>query len=138
MPEPTPVPISSDPSASCQSFIDDLKSRYRWQEVSAPKIWKPKEVGAELVGFFGGTTMREGHFGQYHVAMIHVPLDGTYMVSGTQIIQKLDAGCIPQGHPVIITWQGYKELSGDRKMKLFDVLVAQGEAVPVEAFPETH
>ena len=118
--------------------VEDIRERYQWQKIQRPKPWKPDEVGDELIGYYGGTSLRDGRFGQYTVALIHVPLQGTWMVSGTQIIQMIDGAVVPHGHPIKITWKGMKKLGGDRQMKLFEVEIGIGEAVPEEALPETH
>jgi len=113
-----------------------IREQYKWRQVATPISWRPEEIGTELVGFYGGKSLRDGPHGQYEVIIVHVPLDRSYMVSGTRVIQLMDASLAPVGHPVRIVWQGTKETGNGYHMKLFDVLVAEGEAVPAEALPE--
>ena len=61
----------------------DILTRYKWKKVHAPKTWSPRTVGAELAGFYGGRTMRTGAYGQYEVVLVHVLLDGSYIISGS-------------------------------------------------------
>jgi hypothetical protein len=116
-------------------ITDDIRERFKWRKVVAPQTWRPSEVGQELVGYYGGRTLREGSFGQYEVVLVHVPLEGSYMLTGTQLIQLMDASMIVAGHPIRIVWQGLKETSAGHQMKMFDVLVAEGQVIPVEALP---
>jgi hypothetical protein len=58
------------------------------------------------------------------------------MVSGSKLMQLVDAAMIDVGHPIRVVWEGHQvvgvALSGEEKrMKLFRVLVAEGE--PIEA-----
>lgn len=117
------------------SMSDEIRERFKWRKVTAPKTWRPTEVGEELVGYYGGRTMREGSFGQYEVVLVHVPLGGSYMVTGTHLIQLMDASMAVVGHPIRIVWQGMKETAAGHNMKTYDVLVAEGETVPAEALP---
>jgi hypothetical protein len=111
--------------------IVDLKSRYEWKQVEAPKTWRPKMLGEELIGFFGGKTLRNGRYGQYEVVLVHVPRRGSFMISGTRVSQLIDAAGIDIGWPVRIAWRGEMKLPGEeeRKMKLFDVFIAEGDPV---------
>ncbi len=116
----------------------DIRSRFQWRKVHAPKTWRPNDIGAELVGYFGGRTLRDGQFGQYEVVIIHVPFEGSYLVSGTQLIQLLDAAIIPAGHPICIIWKGLVETAAGHKMKTYEVMVAEGPSVPEDALPEVQ
>lgn len=117
------------------SVADDIREKFQWRKVQAPKPWYPKEPGEELIGYYGGRTVRTGAYGQYEVVLVHVPLVGSWMVTGTRLIQLLDAAIINPGHPVRIVWKGLVETAKEHKMKDFDVLVAAGEAIPVDAMP---
>ena len=114
---------------------DEIRERFKWRKVAAPKTWRPEEAGQELVGYYGGRTLREGKYGQYEVILVHVPLEGSYTLSGTHLIQLVDASMIVLGHPIRIVWRGLVETTAGHQMKTFEVMVAEGEAVPVEAMP---
>jgi len=130
----------SDHTTLMGRSAERIREQYKWREVATPTTWRPTEaqIGEELVGFYGGKTLRNGPHGQYEVIIVHVPLDRSYMVSGTRVIQLMDASLAPVGHPVRIIWQGYKETGQGYQMKLFDVMVAEGEALPAEALPEVE
>ena len=116
--------------------VDALREKFQWRKVQTPRMWNPSEVGEELAGYYGGRTVRTGSFGQYEIAIFHVPGVGSYMVSGTQLLQFLDAAVVHPGWPVRIVWKGVVEMAGTgHKMKTFEVFVAAGEAIPVEAMP---
>lgn len=122
------------------NIADDIRERFKWRKVTSPRPWTPKEVGDRLVGYYGGRTVRTGKHGQYEVALVHVPLDGCYMLTGVRIIQLIDASMIGIGHPIQVIWQGLVDTAGGHQMKTFEVLVAEGDALPAEAMPEvtTH
>lgn len=82
----------------------DLRARYAWKKVEAPKTWRPSTNGEELTGFYGGKTLRNGQWGQYEVIVVHVPHRGTFMVSGTRVIQLVDAADIQTGWPIRIVY----------------------------------
>jgi hypothetical protein len=63
-------------------------------------------------------------------------MGSSHTVSGTKLITLLDASLIKPGHPIRIIWKGLKDLGQGKSMKDFDVLVAQGDAVPFESLPE--
>ena len=115
-----------------------IRERYQWRKVVAPKPWYPEVEDAELVGFYGGRTLRSGVNGQYEVVIIHVPIEGTYMLTGTQLIQLMDASMIQIGHPIRVIWKGTKVTANGYKMKMFEVMVADGEAIAEEDLPEVH
>jgi len=49
---------------------EDLRERYGWKKVVAPKAWRPEATGEELIGFYGGKTTRTGAYGQYDVVLV--------------------------------------------------------------------
>jgi hypothetical protein len=108
-----------------------LRKQYDWQKVKAPKTWYPKLPGEELIGYYGGRTLKNGRFGQYEVVVIHVPMKGAFLLTGTMLIQLLDAACCSPGDVVRIVWQGRKPLDGDREMKLYELYTAE-EGTSVE------
>jgi hypothetical protein len=117
-----------------------ILERYRWKKVLAPKSWLPKLPGTELAGFYAGRTMRNGRWGQYEVVLVVVPAKGAYMVSGCQIIQLLDAAMIEVGHPIRIIFNGHQVTESDlcgeeRRMKLFEVFVAEGDPIAPSEMP---
>jgi len=114
---------------------EQLLAKYRWKQVEVPRTWSPSEAGAQLVGFYAGRTTRRGAFGQYDVALVLVPGEGAFMVSGIKLMQLLDASMIEEGHPVCVVYQGEKEIAKNHNMKLFDLLVADGEALDRDAMP---
>lgn len=106
-----------------------------WREVKAPTSWRPKK-DEELVGYYMGRTKKNGKFGQYEVLTILVPYKGAMMVSGTIIIQLVDSAMIQPGDAIRIVFQGYKELEGDRSMKMFRLFIGDGVALPLGEIPE--
>ena len=102
----------------------------KWRKLARSKPWRPKVVGEELVGYYLGTTTRDGNYGQYKVAMFAVPDDdghtSPFLVSGTSVIQALNGGNIQKGMLIRVVWKGWKNLNEDRRMKLFDVFAAEG------------
>lgn len=114
---------------------ESLRERFDWKKVVAPKVWRPKYNGEELIGFYGGRTVRNGQFGQYEVVLIHVPQRGAFVVNGVRIIQLIDAALITPGHAVRIVWRGMMDLGDDKKMRSYDVFVAEGKVRP-DALPE--
>jgi len=123
--------------------LGDLSARYEWRRVDAPKTWRPRMIGEELVGFFGGKTTRKGQWGQYDVVLVHVPSRGSFMVSGTRVNQLVDAADIQTGWPVRIVWRGAVALpptaDGEpRSMKQYEVFVAEGDPVAPEDLPHVR
>lgn len=116
-------------------MADDIRELYKWRKVEPPRSWRPTEDRQELCGFYGGKTIRNGLHGQYEVAIIHVPMTGTWTVTGVDVIQKIDAAVIPIGHPIRVVWTGTKELGNGHTMKTFEVMVAEGEALKAEDLP---
>lgn len=108
---------------------ETLAHRYSWKKIHAPRTWSPKAIGAELIGFYGGRTTRQGVYGQYDVVLVHVPQRGSYMVSGCQILQLIDASMIEVGGPIRIRFGGHQALSDNKAMKIFELFVAE---LPVE------
>lgn len=105
--------------------------RLEWKKVRAPRTWYPKRAGEELIGFYGGTTERRGRYGSYSVVLVHDPNRGSFMVSGVQVLQLVDASSIEAGDPIRIVFNGTKDLGeGDdgraKHMKLFDVYESTG------------
>ena len=101
----------------------------KWKKLERPQVWKPSE-GEEAVGYYLGTSTREGMFGQYKVAMIAVPKGDGFshplMVSGVQVIQALEGGVVKQGAFIRISFVGFKDLGEGRTMKMMDVYEAEG------------
>jgi hypothetical protein len=110
---------------------DALLRRFNWSKVEAPSTWSPKKKGDALVGYYVGRTKRNGPHGQYEVAMVAVPGDGVRVVSGVRILQLLDVALLESGHPVQIVYLGTKDTAGGHAMRLFDLLVAEGD--PLDA-----
>jgi hypothetical protein len=116
----------------------DVRARYEWRKVEAPKTWRPKAIGEELAGFYGGKTSRNGTFGQYEVVIVHIPRRGSFMISGTRILQLIDTSGIKLGWPIRIVWKGVIALPPppeDKTMKVFEVYVAEGDPVAPEELP---
>lgn len=144
-------PKESAPQADAESLTpaemlahepgaQSILQRYQWKEVHAPKPWYPKMPGTELVGFYGGRTTRNGSYGQYDVILVHVPARGSFMVSGTKLMQLVDAAMIDIGHPIRVVWEGHQSLGQDetgkeKKMKLFRVLVSEGDPIDAADLP---
>jgi hypothetical protein len=124
----------SEQSSKAQQTVLE---RFKWKTVEAPKFWNPKE-GETLTGFYGGMTVKQAKWGEYSAAMIHVPVDGCFMVTGTQIINLLDANSVPMGHPVNIQFKGRIETGNGRQMKVFELQVADGMALGAEDLPQVQ
>lgn len=114
---------------------EQLLARFKWKKVEVPRVWHPRKVGQVLVGFYAGRTTRNGAFGQYDVVLVLVPGDGAYMVSGVKLMQLLDAAMIDTGHPIQIVYNGDKDLGDKKSMKLFELLVAEGDPIDAAAMP---
>lgn len=116
-----------------KATASQLREKLKWNRVKAPKPWTPRYDDDELIGFYGGRTLKNGRFGQYEVVLVHVPYEGTWTVSGVRIIQLLDASLIAKGAPVRIVFKGNKPLGIDevdgrqKHMKLFELYVTDGE-----------
>lgn len=111
--------------------------KFHWRRVVAPKVWEPKDPGAELLGFYGGRTVRNGVHGQYEVALVHVPVRGAYTISGASLIRLLDASQCQVGDPIRIIFNGREQVvGGDYSRKLFDLYMSDGERIPAEDLPQ--
>lgn len=121
-----------------EQTAEQIRARFEWEKVHAPKTWRPKYNGEELVGFYGGRTTKKGPFGQYDVIIVHVPARGAFMVSGTMALQLVDASMIEVGAPMRLVWRGYVAIAEERKMKSFELFVVAGETVRAEALPEVR
>lgn len=111
-----------------------LKERFKWERVKAPKVWRPT-ADEEIVGFYGGRTLRSGEFGQYEVALVHVPQRGSLLVSGTVLIALLDSGQIVVGQPVRIVYRGMVPIGEDKSYKSFELYRTDGGALQPEDLP---
>lgn len=119
-----------------ETAADRFKDRFGWRKVQAPKAWRPRDVGEELCGYYGGRTLRNGSFGQYEVLIIHVPHRGSFTVSGVRAIQLMDAALINKGHPVRIVFRGEELLGNGRMMRQMDLYVAEGDPLSEDELPE--
>jgi hypothetical protein len=118
-----------------QQIREQIREQFKWRRVQAPQRWSPTEVGQEVVGYYGGQTVKTGAYGQYQVVLIHIPMGQSLMLSGTKLIQLVDASLIPPGHPIRVIWKGLTDLRNGHTMKDFEVLVAEGEAIPFDSLP---
>ena len=105
-----------------------MKDRYKWVAVKAPKTWHPKMPGEELVGFYGGRTLKSGMFGQYDVVLVHVPGQGAFILSGAVLIRYIDASMVSVGDPLRIVWRGVQDIGEGKTMKDFEVYTAEEKA----------
>lgn len=100
-----------------------------WNKLERPKNWKPEE-GQEIVGYYLGTSTRDGQYGQYKVVLIAVPKGDGFskpvMISGCQVVQALDGSNVQQGAFIRISFVGMKDLGEGRSMKIMDVYEASG------------
>lgn len=129
-PEETPAP----PKVATG---DALRERFRWKKVAAPKPWKPTHNNDELVGYYGGQTLRDGQYGQYKVIILHVPGEPQpFTVSGTRIIQLFDASLVGIGHAVRVQYLGMKDMGNGHTMKDFNVYIAEGDPISEQDLPQ--
>lgn len=98
----------------------------KWRKINAPSTWRPQD-GEELVGYYVGRTKRDGSFGPYEVVLVTVPYKGTYMISGTKLIQLMDSGMLVRGDAVRIKFLGNKDIGEERTMKDFELYVGELE-----------
>jgi len=114
-----------------------LRDRHRWQKVTAPVVWHPTGP-EELIGYYGGRTLRTGTFGQYEVVIVHVPYRGTFLISGVRLIQLVDAAQLVKGDPVRIAFLGYEQGRADREMKLFELYITDDDRLTEAELPEVQ
>lgn len=103
-----------------------MNENIQWRKIKRPKTWRPKP-GDELIGYYCGRTVRDGQWGQYEVVTVVVPDKGTFMVSGTQIIQLADVAMLKYGAVVRIRFLGMKKVGEDHQMKEFELYVSDAE-----------
>jgi hypothetical protein len=115
---------------------DLLREKYGWRKVEAPQPWRPLLPGDELIGFYGGMTKRTGMHGEYSVVIVHVPQAGSRTCTGSALIRLVDAGMVARGCPIRIIYQGLRTTGNGFNEKQYDLLIATGPAVAVEALPE--
>lgn len=100
------------------------KAVKKWRRVRGPRTWVP-EPGDEIIGKYGGRTLKHGSYGPYEVVLVFTE-DQAYVVSGVVIIQAIDAAQLEKGDIVRIVFHGYKTLDhGERRMKMFDLYVPE-------------
>lgn len=116
------------------SQVSKLK-QVKWRKINAPSTWRPQD-GEELIGYYVGRTKRDGSFGPYEVVLVAVPYKGTYMVSGTKLIQLMDSGMLVRGDAVRIKFLGNKDIGEERTMKDFELYVGELEAADDLPEPE--
>lgn len=121
--------VRADQIVAERVAAERMRARFGWSKVAAPSFWNPKVIGEEILGYYGGRTMRNGRFGQYEVIIVHVPVRGALLVSGTEILQLVDTALVVKGHPIRIVWQGLDAISEERAKKRFDLLIAEGPAL---------
>lgn len=118
----------------------ELHELHQWRKVEAPAYWSPTEVGEELCGFFINKSTRSGQYGDYEVVLVAVPGRGAFVITGTRLVQLVDASGVTPGQPVRIVWQGLQSLGYDgegnkRTLKLYDFYVADGEPLSAAELP---
>lgn len=109
----------------------------KWRKISSPSTWRPTD-GEELIGYYVGRTQYDGKFGPYEVLLVAVPYKGTFMISGTKLIQLADSAMLTRGDAVRVVFLGKVEISEKHEMKDFELYVGElpiADDMPVE---ETH
>ena len=128
------IPQASQPSnPTVEELEEQIRVRYKWRKIKAPQVWRPEVIGQEVVGFYGGQTVRDGKWGQYRIVIVHTPLVGSYTLSGAAICNLVDASAVPMGHPVRIVWQGHKDLGDGRTLKMYELFVADEQTIMDQA-----
>ncbi len=136
--EPADIIPASDPTIeSVKESMVELRKKHKWKKVNAPKAWRPRTIGEEIVGFYGGRTIRNGPYGQYEVALIRTTDVRAYLVTGVSIIQALDAANLTTEQAIRIVWMGDKDLgrTDDGKpkfMHMYEVYVADLHPIKIE------
>lgn len=115
-----------------------FREKWGWRKVQAPKTWRPRDSGEELMGYYGGRTFRNGSTGQYEVVIVHVPRDGSYLVSGVKVMQLIDSALVTKGHPLRLIYKGDELLKNGHTMKQFDLLVAEGDPLREDELPSVE
>ncbi len=103
-----------------------MKNIFNWIKVKRPKSWRP-QAGEELIGYYVGRTVRDGQWGQYEVITVVTPERGTFMVSGTQIVQLCDVALLKYGAAVRIKFLGIKPIGNGHEMKEFELYISDSE-----------
>jgi hypothetical protein len=113
-----------------------LREKFKWKAVQIPRTWVPRLAGEEIIGFYGGKTVRRGEHGQYDVVIVHVPVRGALTISGVRIVQLFDAAGVSTGSPVRVIYQGTVDLATPgRVMKQFELLVPEEPGLDADDLP---
>ena len=95
-----------------------------WREVHAPKTWRPGE-GECLVGYFRGVFEKDGMYGAYYAVRVKDLEGQTWHVSGSHIVNLIDAAEVEIGGLIEITFLERIEIDdGERTFKKFELRVA--------------
>lgn len=94
----------------------------KWRKVSEVRVWRPAK-GDALEGFFGGTQLINGVYGQYQVVILHTEI-GTFSVSGCKAVSLIKgAGALGREDKIKFVFKGAVKASTDNNMKDFDLYV---------------
>lgn len=102
----------------------------QWTEVVAPVRWD-LPVGSELIGYYVRTREVEGANGTYLITQIKDARGVLWEVSGSMLVSLIEQGAVEPSTPVRVVFTGWKELGGDRTMRLFTLYTApKGTVLP--------
>ncbi len=91
----------------------------KWKKVKGPTTWRP-EINDELVGCFGGRSLRNGSFGPYEIVILHTD-DRTYTVSGTVLLQLVESANPQLGDLLRVVYKGTKPTALQHDIKIFEL-----------------
>lgn len=117
-------PYPHIPEAPAQELVAE---GYRWRKVTAPRAWRPHEVGERIVGVFIGCSQRSGEFGAYSVVVLRTA-DGPMSVSGKVINDLVAAAGLVEGEAVLVIYKGAhpSRVEGHNPWKDFEMFKAEG------------
>lgn len=93
----------------------------KWRQVSAPKVWRPKD-GDTLVGAYGGISIKKGMHGEYRNLIVRTDNE-TFLVSGTKIMSLVDASGVETLQNVRVVYKGLVDVGNEHPMKDYDLFI---------------
>lgn len=104
-----------------------LASKFAWTKAQRPQPWRPRP-GDIIVGYYGGLMSRDGAFGAYKAAIVHIPEGPCYSITGITLLQAIEASAVELRAAVRVTFVGRRN-TPNGSVKLFDLEYASGPAI---------